>query len=193
MRKYLNVGNHFFDIDEIKQQYLQLELFALQGYNYANIEMILGQDMSHVIRSLEYFENDQTNTPIAVRLPLGWVLSGFLSLRGSFLLASELLLRLRTTLNWPTWKLAQKLSWDDMESFGAYIHVDRRSAPDARSQDILEDTTYPDNCRYQVGILWDDDRSTLPINYFFALMQLKSPERLLDKNVELKNQLRPND
>ena len=40
--------------------------------------MILGQDVFHCIRPLEYFETDRTNTPIAVRLPLGWVLSGSL-------------------------------------------------------------------------------------------------------------------
>ena len=40
--------------------------------------MILGQDVFHCIRPLEYFETDRTNTPIAVRLALGWVLSGSL-------------------------------------------------------------------------------------------------------------------
>ena len=38
--------------------------------------MILGQDVFHSIRPLEYFESDRRDTPIAVRLPLGWVLSG---------------------------------------------------------------------------------------------------------------------
>ena len=38
--------------------------------------MILGQDVFHVIRPFEYFETDENGTPIAVRNPLGWVLSG---------------------------------------------------------------------------------------------------------------------
>ena len=38
--------------------------------------MILGQDVFHAIRPLEYFDTDRKDTPIAVRLPLGWVLSG---------------------------------------------------------------------------------------------------------------------
>ena len=38
--------------------------------------MILGQDVFHCIRPLESFQTDRKNTPIAVRLSLGWVLSG---------------------------------------------------------------------------------------------------------------------
>ena len=38
--------------------------------------MILGKDVIHCIRRLECFETDRKNTPIAVRLPLGWVLNG---------------------------------------------------------------------------------------------------------------------
>ena len=38
--------------------------------------MILGQDTFPCIHPLDYSETDRKNTPIAVRLPLGWVLSG---------------------------------------------------------------------------------------------------------------------
>ena len=74
-----------------------------------------------------------------------------------------------------------------MESFGAYKQVDRRFASDARGQKILEDTTCHDGCRYQVGMLWTEDRSSLPKHYFSALVQLKSLERGLDKNPKLSN------
>ena len=40
--------------------------------------MILGQDALHLIRSLEYFESDRQDTPVAVRLPLEKVLVGSL-------------------------------------------------------------------------------------------------------------------
>ena len=38
--------------------------------------MILGQDVYHAIRPLEYFAADEKSSPFAVRLPIGWVLSG---------------------------------------------------------------------------------------------------------------------
>ena len=77
-------------------------------------------------------------------------------------------------------------SWYDIESYGAYKQVDSRSATDARATKILDETTYHDGSRYQVGKLWADDESCLPINYFSALIQLKSLERRLQKDADLK-------
>ena len=51
---------------------------------------------------------------------------------------------------------------------------------------ILEETTFNDGCRYQVGMLWADEESTLPNNYFSALVQMKSLERRLGKDLPLK-------
>ena len=60
------------------------------------------------------------------------------------------------------------------------------SASDARGQKILENTTYHDGCRHQVGMLWNDNRDSLPDNDFSAPVQLKSLERRLDIISELK-------
>ena len=68
-----------------------------------------------------------------------------------------------------------------MEPFGAYKQVDPGSASDAGGQQIMEDTTCHDGCRYQVGLLLANDRSSLPHYCFSALLQLKSLERRLDK------------
>ena len=72
-----------------------------------------------------------------------------------------------------------------MESFAAKKQVDPRSAADARASKFLHETTYHDGCRNQVGMLWADDESSLPNNYFSALNQVKSLERRLDKTPEL--------
>ena len=73
-----------------------------------------------------------------------------------------------------------------MESFAAKKQVDPRSAADARASKFLQDTTYHDGCRYQVGMLWVDDDSSLPNNYFSALVQLKSLERRLERTPDLR-------
>ena len=84
-------------------------------------------------------------------------------------------------------QLADQLrSWYEMESFAAKKQVDLRSAADARESKILEHTTYHDGCRYQVGMLWADDDSSLPNNYFSALVQLKVLERRLERTPDLK-------
>ena len=76
VRKELNVGTDTIDVDLLKVQYPHLDPIPLSKYRYGDVEMILGQDVFHAIRPLEYFETDRKDTPIAVRLPLGWVLSG---------------------------------------------------------------------------------------------------------------------
>ena len=44
-------------------------------HNYSDVEMILGQDVFHAIKPLEYFQGENQKTPVAVRVPIGWVLS----------------------------------------------------------------------------------------------------------------------
>ena len=143
----MKIGNYFIDVDNLKAKYPHLEPISLSKYSYADVEMILGHDVFHAIRPLEYFESDRANSPIAVRLPLGWVLSGPLpSATGLF---STCFKAVASSENDSV--LAEQLcSWYDMESYGAYKQVDSRSAADARAMKILEETTYNDGCRYQV-------------------------------------------
>ena len=76
VRDDLKVGNDIIDVDKLKTTYPHLEPIPLSKSSYSDVEMILGQDVFHCIRPMEYFEADRPNTPIAVRSPLGWVLSG---------------------------------------------------------------------------------------------------------------------
>ena len=183
VRDDLKVGNDVIDVDNLRKIYPHLKPVPLSKYSYSNVEMILGQDVFHCIRPLEYFEADCPNTPIAVRLPLGWVLSGPLpSTTGLFSTCFKAVSSSESDSI-----LADQLrSWYDMESFGAYKQVDSRSAADAQAMKILEETTFNDGCRYQVGMLWADDESTLRNNYFSALVQLRSLERRLGKDPQLK-------
>ena len=109
--------------------------------------MILRQDGFHFIRPLEYFDSDCKDTPVAVRLSLGWVLSGPLPVTsGSFSICFK-----AVTTNIDTdCELAEQLrSWYDIESYGAFKQVDSRSAADARAEKRLEATTYHDGSPYQ--------------------------------------------
>ena len=131
-----------------------------------------------------YLETDLEGTPIAVRLPLGWVLSGPLpSTCGLYCPSFRVVTQIGINF-----KLAEEIrSWYDMEWFGAYKQVHPRSASNTRRQKILKDTTYHEGCRYPVGMLQADIKSSLPNNYISALVQVKSPERRPDKKPELKN------
>ena len=102
----------------------------------------------NLIRPLEYFESDRKNTPVAIRLRLGWV---FVATCFKAVAQSE-----------SDSKLADQLrSCYKMQAFAATRQVDPRSAADARASKLLQETTYHDGFRYQVGMLWADVESSL--------------------------------
>ena len=176
----MNVRSDFFDVVSLQAKYSRLQPLQPLHYSYVEVDLIIGQDAFHAIRPLEYFETDSKHAPIAVRLPLGWVLSGPLPV-SSCLTSTCFKADVDNTV------LADQVkSWYDIESFGAYKSVDPRSKADTRALRILENTTFYDGNRYQVGMLWAEDNRKLPNNYFSALVQLKSLEIRLSKNSELK-------
>ena len=76
MREKLNVGSAIIDVKSMQKTYPHLAVLDTVKCSYRNIEMILGQDVYHAIRPFEYFAADEKCSPFAVRLPIGWVLSG---------------------------------------------------------------------------------------------------------------------
>ena len=76
VKEDLNVGADVINIKTFQETYSHLGVLDPVTYCYGNVEMILGQDVYHAIRPLEYFAADEKCSPFAVRLPIGWVLSG---------------------------------------------------------------------------------------------------------------------
>ena len=64
--------------------------------------------------------------------------------------------------------------------------MDSRSAADAWAHEILENTTIHNGLRYDVGMLWAADNIQLPNNYFSSLVQLKSLEKRLAMDEDLR-------
>ena len=142
--------------------------------------MILGQDVYHAIRPLEYFSADEKRSPVAVRLPIGWVLSG--PLPSSYCLTSTCF---NVNIEHDNELTSQVKSWYDIESFGASKQVHPRSAEDTRAHEILESTTIYNGQRYNVGMPAADN-TKLPNKYFSSLVQLKSIEKRLAKDENLR-------
>ena len=142
VRYDLNVEPTYFE-----KKYPHLEPISLTKYSYADVEMILGQDVFNFIRPLEYLDADRKNTLVAVLLPLGWVLSGPLPSTSCFV--STCLKAVTCNPGLDIELVDQVRSWYDMESYGAYEQVDSHSAADARATRLLEETTYHDGNRYR--------------------------------------------
>ena len=181
IRDTLNVGSDIINVPQLQETYPYLSVLDPIQYSYSNVEMILGQDVYHAIRPIEYFESDSKCAPVAVRLPIGWVLSGPLPATSSFISSCFKI------VTEPETDLAEQLkSWYDMESYGAVKEVDPRSSSDRRAVEILEKTTFNDGKRYQVGMLWSKDDLHLQNNYYSALVQLKSLEKRLFREQDLR-------
>ena len=181
VKESLNFSSNIINVKVLQDTYPHLAVLDPVTYSYKDIEMILGQDVYHAIRPLEYFSANEKRSPVAVRLPIGWVLNGLLP--SSSCLTSTCF---KVNIEHDNELASQVKSWYDIESFGANKQVDSRSAADAMAHEILESTTIHNGLRYDVGMLWAADITQLPNNYFSSLVQLKSLEKRLAKDEDLR-------
>ena len=127
---------------------------------------MLGQDVFHCIRPLEFFETDRKNTPIDIRLPLGWLLSGPPPSTTGLISTCFMAVTQREMDS----KLADQIRrWYDIESHWAYKQVKPRSAADAQARKKLQDIAYHDGCRYPAGMIWADERIRFTEQLFFGI------------------------
>ena len=59
VRVDLQVGTDVIDVESLKTMYPHLEPIPLKKYSYADVDMILGQDVFQFIRPLEYFDSNR--------------------------------------------------------------------------------------------------------------------------------------
>ena len=180
VKNKIYIGSDIINVRRLQEKYSHLEPIDSVEFRYADVEMILGQDVYEYICPLEYCRDKSQKSSFAVRFPIGWVLSGPLP-------ASTGLISTCLHCNIEDVSLVEQVkSWYELESYGTYKQVDARSSDDKRANKILEASTIHDGDRYAVGMLWAEDHSQLPNNYYSALAQLKSMEKRLDKDTNLR-------
>jgi hypothetical protein len=176
----LNVGSNVYDVKKLKQEYPHLDCLSSENVDLSRVKVLLGQDAFHLIRPLEY-KSSNDKSPWAVRLPLGWTLSGPLPSQ----LAEDCVSTFYARCTEDTQLVEQVRHWWDIESYASRCQVLSRTSEDKRAQQLLDETTTHDGERYKVGLLWSQDDATLPNNYGSALGQLKSLEQRLRKDPAL--------
>ena len=127
LKESLNVGSDIINVQALQKTYPHLAVLDPVTYSYKDIE-ILGQD---AILLLDYFSADEKRSPIAVLLPIGWVLSG--PLPSSWCLTSACC---KVNIEHDKELASRKKSRYDIESFEASNQVDPRSAADAKTQGL---------------------------------------------------------
>ena len=178
----LSVGSETIDVTILQDRFPHLQPIKPIVYNYFDVEMIIGQDVFHAIKPLEYFQGRNQNTPVADRMSIGWVLSGPLP--------SPIGVRVTTfKCNVEDVALADQVKkWYELEAYGTFKQADPRSSADKHVQKILDSTTIHDGSRSVVGMLWADDNIHLPDNFYTSLVQFKSLKKRLEKDLNLKTQ-----
>ena len=77
-------------------------------------------------------------------------------------------------------------SWCKLESYVAFKQVDARSAADKHALTIPTCETIHNGENYIVPMIWIDSGVSLPNDYYSSLVQLKTLERRLSKDPELR-------
>ena len=83
------------------------------------------------------------------------------------------------------WETFPAWRWD-IETYASRFNVKSETKKERQAQEILESTTRFTEGRFEVGLLWNKPNAKLPNNYSAALGNLKSLERRLSKDPQLK-------
>ena len=70
VRDMLNVGCDIINVPQLQETYPYLSVLDPVQYSYSIVEMILGQDVYHATRPIEYFKSDSKFAPVSVLLPI---------------------------------------------------------------------------------------------------------------------------
>ena len=130
------------------------------------VKVILGQDAYSLMRPLEY-KYCGNNYPWAVKVPLGWTLSG--PVPNSERTESSFLSN-DSQENQELTEIGRK--WWEIESYGTTFQVNSRTLEDKKSLEILEKITLKLPGRFQVQMLFTGKEQKLDCNISSALGQL---------------------
>ena len=163
----------------MQETYPHLAVLDPVTHSYGDIEMILGQDVYHAIRPLEYFSANKNCSQFAVLLPIGWVLSGPLPLISSLLSTC-----FKANIEQVYEMACQVRSLKDMES-NVLIGWPKIHSACSRAKKILETTNFHNGHRYDDGMFWAGDNIHLLDNFSSTLVQLKYLEKRLLRDTTL--------
>jgi transposase InsO family protein len=176
-----SIGSEVIDVTAIKKAFPHLNPVPDGIINLKDVHILLGQDAYQLIRPLEY-RNGSKNESWAVRIPLGWALSGPLPQ----LQREQMVQTTSNVVSADVELTSQVKRWWDMESYASACSVDSRSREDKRATQILDSETKHNGERYVIPLLWAHDSMMLPNNYASAKAQLLSLEKRLERDPDLK-------
>ena len=180
----VNAGNRTYNVKKLKETYTRLSVLKDSIIIVGDIKGIMGQDCYHLHRATDYRKCGNAK-PWTVQTKLGWMLSGSLPQQETAKLATESLVAAEVD------PIADQVkTWWSMELYASNCSVSGRIKEDDKALEMLKATTKFYGERYEVGLLWKNAKPLLPNNYSSAVSQLKSLERRLEKDENLKERHR---
>ena len=179
-QKNLEIGTSVYNVQEMKEKYPYLKCVGFKQIDLKKVAIILGQNAYELIRPVEY-KNGGENKPWAIKLPLGWTVSGPVPINQLKLSAAC------HVANDNDMKLAEVFKkWWDMESYGTLKVADKRTEEDKLATEVLNSTIKINGERYEVGLLWNGEQAALSNDFSSALGQLRGLQRRLQTDELLK-------
>ena len=161
-----------YNPNSVKLSYTHLRDIPIPKLHPEDVTLIIGTDFPKLLLNQEYKEGKHCES-YAVKSHLGWVLMG-----GNK--------RISTSVNSNLTQTVERF-WE-IENYGTVPKQDDRimTKDEKRALNILQNTISFKEGRYGTGLLWKDDKVNLSNNRELAVQRLRSLEKRLSKNEDLK-------
>ena len=168
--EHLDLPRFKINSNTINKQWNHLQDVQIEVDDSQEILIVIGADYPHLHISQDV-RIDNDDKPIAISTLLGWVLLGGKS-RKNYVRANFIVKETELLLN------TVKTFWS-LESYGTCQKDDVSALPlqEQKPLETLENTVQFSDNHYSVGLLWKENKPTLPYNKSLALSRFHSLEK----------------
>ncbi|XP_074029231.1 uncharacterized protein [Leptinotarsa decemlineata] len=185
--KDMDLPRQTVDGKRLKEKWSHLEYIDFASMTQAKPQLLIGQDNWDLITSREVIEGPK-NSPALSKTKLGWIAHGNLREFRGRQDSNTVLHIFHNQMNYDE-KLHEEIkNYFSTESFGVKISEDRSmNSEDKKAVQIIESVSrrIGDGDRWETGLLWRDDSSTLPESKYKALQRLQYLERRMTRDLEI--------
>ena len=183
---HLNVPEKKVKLKELQERWPHLSDLELTEVAGTQVTLLLGSDVPELIVPLET-RHGPKGSPVGVRTGIGWTVTGRLP---GHIQECESVCKVHVAT--PDEELNETVkTWWRTENFGCrYDNDTQRSVEDERVMKFLDENTRKVDGRYEVPLIWRDDKVELPDNFAAAAQRLNFLEKKLNRNPELAERYR---
>ena len=183
---HLNVPEKKIKLNELQERWPHLSDIELIEVAGTQVTLLLGSDVADLIVPLET-RHGPKGSPVGVRTRIGWTVTGRLP---GHVRECESICKVHVAT--PDEELNETVkTWWRTENFGCRYDSDiQRSVEDEKVMKFLDEKTCKVDGRYEVPLIWRDDKVDLPDNFAAAAQRLNFLEKRLSRDPDLAERYR---